>query len=190
MRYSAMITMVKTFAWGTGILFVPLLLPTLALAASLTFSGKVVKVIDGDTVDVLRAGRPVRVRLFGIDAPEKGQPFGRAAKRCLAELAALKTVEVRGRTQDRYGRTVGELLLPGGQSVNRRLVAAGYAWHYAKYSNDPVLGRLEQEARQARRGLWQDRAPEPPWDYRRRRVAGGDKRPPDLLEQLLEYLVK
>jgi endonuclease YncB( thermonuclease family) len=171
-------------------LFALLILPAVGLAAPLTFSGKVVKVIDGDTVDVLRDGRPLRVRLFGIDAPEKGQPFGQAAKRYATELTALKVVEVRGETLDRYGRTVGELLLPGGQSVNRRLVEAGYAWHYAKYSNDPVLARLEQEARAARRGLWQDKAPEPPWDYRRRKVTGGTSHPPDLLEQLFKYLVK
>ena len=141
-----------------------LLAPFLACAAS--FSGKVVKVSDGDTIEVMREGRAEKIRLAGIDCPEKKQAFGKAAKRFTLDLAAQKIVTVKVETTDRYGRTVGEVILPDGRSLNRELVRAGYAWWYRKYSSDTTLGLLESEARSGRRGLWADPNPVPPWDWR------------------------
>lgn len=97
---------------------------------------------------------------------EKKQSFGQAAKRFTLDLAAQKIVTVKVKTTDRYGRTVGEVFLPDGRSLNRELVRAGYAWWYRKYSSDTTLGLLESEARAASLGLWADPNPVPPWEWR------------------------
>lgn len=141
-----------------------LLLPLLACATS--FSGMVVKVSDGDTIEVMQDGRVEKVRLSGIDCPEEKQSFGREAKRFTSGLAAQKIVTVKVETTDRYGRTVGEVVLPDGKSLNRELVSAGYAWWFRKYSSDTTLGQLESKARASRLGLWTDSNPVPPWEWR------------------------
>ena len=131
------------------------------------FVGKVVRVSDGDTIEVLRAGRAVRVRLQGIDCPESRQAYGTRAKQFTASLAFGKTVAVQVHGTDQYGRILGEVILPDGRSLNRELVRSGYAWWYRRYSDDPVLQQLEEEARRERRGLWRDKNPIPPWEFRR-----------------------
>lgn len=132
-----------------------------------SFTGKLIKVLDGDTVEVLRDGKAERIRLAQIDAPEKSQPFGQAAKRYVLDVAALKVVTVDIETIDRYGRAVGEIFLPGGSNLNKQIVGAGYAWQYKRYSKDSEYAALEAEARAAKIGLWQDKGPVPPWDWRR-----------------------
>ncbi len=141
----------------------------LQLAAAADFSGKVVTVKDGDTIEVLHAGRAEMVRLECIDAPEKGQPLGSQAKRLASTLAFSKEVRVRVLGADRYGRTLGEVVLPDGTSLNKRLVQEGLAWNYVQYCKDPVFARLEAEARKSAVGLWRDKKPEPPWEYRKRK---------------------
>lgn len=136
-----------------------------------SFSGRVVGVADGDTVDVLRDNRAVRVRLHGIDCPERGQAFGRQAHQYTSKLVFGRTVTVHVRDMDRYGRFVADVLLPDGSSLNRELVRAGLAWHYVRYSTDKTLARLESEARASRRGLWADARPVPPWEFRKDRPA-------------------
>ena len=135
-------------------------------AFAVSFTGKVVKISDGDTIQVMHQGKAEKIRLAGIDCPESKQPFGQAAKKFVLEIAAQKTVTVYVETTDRYGRTVGEVILPDGRSLNRELVRAGYAWWYRKYSSDATLGLLESEAQAARHGLWADSSPVPPWDWR------------------------
>ena len=135
-------------------------------AAAEEFTARVVGVADGDTLTVLHANRSERVRLVGVDAPEKRQAYGDRAKRFTADLAFDRTVTVRTSGRDRYGRLLGEVVLPDGRSLNQELVRAGYAWWYRKYSRDGRLARLEEEARASRRGLWADQAPQAPWDYR------------------------
>lgn len=147
------------------------LLCCVSFAAATSFTGKVVKVSDGDTIQVMHGGHAEKIRLAGIDCPENKQAFGQAAKRFTLDLAAQKIVTVKMETTDRYGRTVGEVILPDGRSLNRELVRAGYAWWYRKYSSDATLGLLESEAQAARRGLWADSSPVPPWDWRH-----GDKK--------------
>ena len=134
-----------------------------------SFLGRVVGVADGDTIDVLRESRPVRVRLHGIDCPERGQAFGRQARQYTSKLAFGRTVTVHVRGMDRYGRSVADVLLPDGISLNRELVRAGLAWHYVRYSADKTLASLESEARASPRGLWADARPVPPWEFRRER---------------------
>lgn len=138
---------------------------TAALAGD-SFKGKVVKVIDGDTLDVLRGHQIERIRLWQIDAPERYQPFGLASKQYLLEVAANRVVTVRVETVDSYGRTVGEIFLPDGRNLNQQIVANGYAWHYRRFSKGPEYGEMEQLARSRRAGLWQDKKPIPPWLWR------------------------
>jgi endonuclease YncB( thermonuclease family) len=105
------------------------------------------------------------VRLHGIDAPELGQPFGRVARDRLAELVKGKTITVTTHGKDRYGRTIGSVAIEH-DDVGHRLVAEGLAWHYTRYSKDAGLAAAERDARAARRGLWADRDPVPPWEWR------------------------
>ncbi len=136
-------------------------------SATFPFTGKVVAVLDGDTIEVLHHGKAERIRLNGVDSPEKKQPFGQKAKRLTSSIAFGKTVVVVPTQKDRYKRTVGDVFLPNGVNLSYELVRAGLAWWYRKYSDDVVLGVLELEAQLARRGLWSDPHPVPPWEYRR-----------------------
>lgn len=138
------------------------------------FSGKVVGILDGDTIEVLRDGKAARVRLFGVDCPEKRQPFGAAAKAFSSEAAFGKEVTVTVKDTDQYGRLVGEVELPDGKSLNRELVRAGLAWWYRRYAPEAAeLGALEAEAKLARSGLWKDSQPTAPWAFRKtEKIAG------------------
>ncbi|HEP9230319.1 TPA: thermonuclease family protein [Pseudomonas aeruginosa] len=139
-----------------------LILPALAWADP----AEVVGVLDGDTVAVLSPDRKMtRCRLFGIDAPEKGQAFGQASKKVLSDLTYRKTLDVRVVDTDRYGRAVCRLTLAG-VDINREQVARGMAWVYRRYNQEPAYYEAEAAARAARLGLWADANPVPPWDYR------------------------
>ena len=143
----------------------------LLLAAAPTaagfFEGRVVGVMDGDTIDVLVGQQTRRVRLFGIDTPERGQPWYAKSKRALSKRVFGKEVRVNDVDTDRYGRTVGEVYADN-VCVGCELVREGNAWVYRRYTDDPVLYQLEAEARAAKRGLWS--LPEsqrvPPWEWR------------------------
>lgn len=133
------------------------------------FSGKVVRVIEGDTLEVMHKGLAERVRLNGIDCPERGQAYGRRAKQFTSQRVFGKQVTVKTHGLDKGGRTMGEVILPGGMSLNRELVKAGLAWWNRKSApHDETLKRLEEEARNKKRGLWADPTPVPPWCYRNR----------------------
>ena len=137
-----------------------------ASVAHADFTGEVIGVLDGDTIDVLVDRQPVRVRLAEIDAPEKRQPFGTRSRQALGEMVFRQTVTVQDQGLDWRGkRTVGRVLIDG-RSVNRAMVAAGMAWVYPKYAKDRSLYAVEAEARAAGRGLWADKAPVPPWQWR------------------------
>ena len=157
----------------------PKLFSALVLASALTFSqaatitGLVVGVTDGDTVTVLDASKTEhKIRLSGIDAPEKKQAFGARSKQSLSDLVFEKQVTVETDKKDRYGRDVGKILLSTEQDVNLEQVTRGFAWHYKAYereqsANDRKLYDFaEQEARAGRRGLWADADPVPPWEFR------------------------
>jgi endonuclease YncB( thermonuclease family) len=127
-------------------------------------SARVVGIADGDTITVLTADKTQhRIRLSGIDAPEIGQDFGTRAKQLASTQAFGKTVTVRTRDMDQYGRTVAEVILPDGRSLNREMVREGMAWWYRRYApSDRELQRLEADARAAKRGLWSQTNPAPP----------------------------
>jgi len=131
------------------------------------FEGKVVRVLDGDTLEVLREKKTLRVRLNGIDCPEKTQAFGTKAKEFTSELCFGKTVEVDERGHDRYGRTIAEVKLSDGRDLNQELVRSGMAWWYRKFAaKDETLENLEEDARKRKVGLWSDPKAEPPWEFR------------------------
>ena len=124
-------------------------------------------VADGDTITLLHDGMGERIRLHGIDCPEKRQAFGNRAKQFTSKLVFGTTVTVQVVDRDRYGRTVGEVFLEDGRSLNRELVKAGFAWWYRRYApNDETLAQLEREARGAQRGLWADPHAVPSWEWR------------------------
>src|SRR5262245_29621651 len=132
------------------------------------FIGKVVGISDGDTIRVMHEGRAQRVRLWGIDSPESKQPWGTRAKQFTGDLAFGKVVTVRVHDIDRYKRAVAEVILPDGRNLNQELVRAGMAWWYRQFAKrDTALPTPEQEARRAKRGLWSDPAPVPPWEWRK-----------------------
>ena len=145
-----------------------LVLALAAQAGAETPEGKVVGVRDGDDVVLLVGKTQHRIRLAGIDAPELGQTFGRRAKQTLSDLAFGKTARAEVSGRGRYGRLIGTVHI-GDQNVNQQLVAGGWAWHFKRYSDDKTLARPEAEARQAKRGLWADPDPVPPWEWRRRK---------------------
>lgn len=130
--------------------------------------GRVVRVKDGDTLAVLLDGKQVSVRLYGIDAPEKKQPFGQAAREYAASLVAGKDVAVDELAIDRYGRTVA-MVTVGGVNLQEKMLSAGYVWVYDGYCHRPECPGwrgLQSEAQAAKKGLWLDAAPTPPWLYR------------------------
>lgn len=147
-------------------LVVVLLLPFAAHSA-VEYAGKVVGISNGDTIRVLHKKRQLKIRLAEIDTPEKGQPYGKRAKQALSALVFGKEIKFIKQTMDHYGRIVARVYVDG-LDVNSEMVRQGHAWVYRKYAKDPILYRLEGEAREAKRGLWA--LPEaqrvPPWVWR------------------------
>lgn len=149
---------IKTHAY----LFLTLLFTLSAFA----FQAKVVAIADGDTCTVLTADNTqIKIRLAGIDTPEKSQAFGTKAKQALSDKVFGQTVDVKEQSKDRYGRTVADLYL-GTRWVNLEMVTEGWAWHYKQYSKDKQLAAAEQVARMGKLGLWADKTPQPPWEFR------------------------
>lgn len=134
--------------------------------------GKVVGISDGDTVTLLtEEHRQSRIRVAGIDAPEKGQPFGKASKESLSDCAFGKQVKIEWKKVDRYGRTVGKMTVDG-LDCGLRQIELGHAWHYKAYAREQApedrqaYAEAETAAKAARKGLWAEDRPTPPWDYR------------------------
>jgi endonuclease YncB( thermonuclease family) len=140
---------------------------TIAAAHAKSYDALVVGIADGDTIKVLHNGQTETLRLAEIDCPEKTQAYGTAAKQFTAQLVFRKTVLVDTVGQDRYRRSIAQVKLPNGDSLNRELVKQGFAWQYSKYSKDADLQMLEEEARSNRRGLWQAPDTVPPWTFRK-----------------------
>jgi endonuclease YncB( thermonuclease family) len=139
--------------------------------------GNVVRVMDGDTYELLLEDKTtVRVRMKGIDAPESGMPFSSKATEYLRELTRGQTIRLEVVNIDQYGRTIGYSWLPDGRELSREMIRAGLAWHYKQFNSNAKLAALEIEAREARRGLWADNNPHPPWEIRRVRRQGTSTR--------------
>jgi endonuclease YncB( thermonuclease family) len=130
------------------------------------FTAHVVGVIDGDTIKVVSDGEETRIRLYGIDCPEKGQPYWRAAKDFVIQSVSGKNIQITVRGKDRYNRSIGVVFYDD-KCLNEELLKAGLAWHYKKYSNDQLYADLEMKAKQEKRGLWSEMNATAPWDYRR-----------------------
>jgi len=134
-----------------------------------TYEGKVIKVTDGDSINILHDGKPLRIRLAEIDAPERGQPFWKKSKEALADYVAGKEVQVVEVDIDRYKRVVGQVYL-GELWVNGALVRGGYAYVYPEYATSKQLYEYEAEAQESKAGIW--KLPEServkPWVWRKK----------------------
>lgn len=167
---------------GVAALLMPLALGAAftahAAPAPWTLTGDVVRVVDGDTVTLLDAERQEhRIRLASIDAPEKRQPWGQAARQALAEQSWRRSATARCSKRDRYGREVCTLHIDGAD-LGLALIRAGLAWHYLDYVREQTreeaqaYGQAQAAAREAGRGLWTDAEPTPPWAWRRQSKRG------------------
>lgn len=148
-----------------------ILLPEISFAE--TLQGRVVAISDGDTVKVLDASNTQwKIRLLGIDAPEKKQAFGQKSKEHLSDLIFDRAVTVEYSKKDKYGRTLGKILVDG-VDANLEQVKTGLAWHYKKYEREQsvddrdLYAKAEEQARLEKSGLWVDAEPAPPWDWRK-----------------------
>ena len=133
-----------------------------------TLLGRVIRVLDGDTIELLTAQREsIRIRLNAIDAPEKSQAYGQRSRKYLDDMVHGRNVRVQYTSKDRYGRVLGDIYV-GEELINLKMVEAGLAWHYVMFAKDhTAMAKAEVEARTARRGLWQEPHPIPPWEYRK-----------------------
>ncbi len=135
------------------------------------FTARVIRIIDGDTLEVMYGELPVMIRLAHIDCPENrgGQPFGKKAKQVLSDLCFGQNIEIEYTgDKDRNGRYICVIYNQNGLNLNKEMMKLGMAWHYKKYSTDQEYKRLEEEARQNKIGLWAEPDPTPPWQWRNR----------------------
>jgi micrococcal nuclease len=148
------------------LLLVALLFCTNNIYCQLTVQGKVIKIIDGDTFDLLLENfTTVRVRMNGIDCPEKKQPYFKNAKQALAKYIFGKNVQIISKTKDKYKRTIADVFYKN-EHINLKMVANGFAWHFKKYSSNTILAKAEINARVKKLGLWSLPSPIAPWDFR------------------------
>lgn len=144
-----------------------LILSVLGFSQTQSFRGKVVGVKDGDTFKVLYNRKEYTIRLAHIDAPERKQAFGNKSKQYASDLCFGKEVLVRPtQKNDRYGRIIAEVII-GKINVNKSLVKNGLAWHFKKYSKSQEYAQLENEARKKKVGIWSEKNPIAPWDWRK-----------------------
>jgi endonuclease YncB( thermonuclease family) len=141
------------------------------LAKTEYYTAKVVSVADGDTITVLTTDfERFKVRFYGVDSPERKQPYGEEARTYLDELIYGKTVELEVQNLDRYSRYVS-LVYFDNQLVNNLMVAEGYAWIYKTYCKQKDICQMfeksEIQARKEKKGLWADKSPIAPWDWRK-----------------------
>ena len=159
-----------------AILVVVWALLSVSSASADEFEAKVIGVTDGDTITVLGKEGPIKIRLANIDCPEHNQAFGQKAKLFTAECVFGQVVTVDSQGTDRYGRTIAEVLpRNGSMDLNHQLVANGYAWVYRKYCRDQLFYELEAKARSAHLGLWADKEPVAPWQFRHGVQNSGDR---------------
>lgn len=157
-----------TIKWCSLLSIVVIVLWALAARAG-ALSGQVVRVLDGDLLEVLHHGKAERIRLNGIDCPEKGQAYGERAKQATSKLVFGKDVMLNTYGPDKNGRTIADVLLSDGTNVNYMLVREGWCWWDRKYApGNRKLERLEKEARDGKKGLWAEPNPVAPWEWRKR----------------------
>lgn len=165
-----------TFFLCAAILALALLVPAIAQAVAFNrqdnpeLAGTVVFVPDGDTITVNTGhGKHQKVRLYGVDCPELGQPFGKIAAKATADLVLFAPVTLTVVDKDKYNRLVAIVTMRDGRILNRELLERGMAWLYAHFCKKDFCRdwkKLEQNARAKQRGLWRQRNPTPPWQWR------------------------
>jgi len=130
-------------------------------------AGHVTGITDGDTFTLLtKEKNQIKIRLYGIDCPEKKQDFGQAAKQELSILIFNKDVLARKKDIDRYGRTVAIVYDKNNTCINEVMLESGLAWHYLKYDTNPAWEQMQNEARKNKTGLWVQPNPVAPWEWR------------------------
>lgn len=142
--------------------------PFSSLSAEKVLHGQVIDVLDGDTVKLRSDWHIYKIRLAGIDAPEKQQAYGVQSKIYLEHLIADKDVSIKVLSCDQYGRYVGKIYL-NGKDINGEMIRSGYAWHYNHFDSNPVYAGFMLDAQRSNRGLWQEVHPTPPWIFRKGR---------------------
>lgn len=141
-----------------------------SIESNTTQTGLVIKIIDGDTFDLLTKNKQtIRVRMNGIDCPERKQDFYKAAKDALANYIFKKQVRLIMMGHDRNKRTIA-MVYCNEVNINLAMIQNGYAWHYKKYSRDTVFAKAEHQARMAKKGLWKINQPVPPWEFRKKKT--------------------
>lgn len=140
--------------------------PLLSLSTEKVLHGQVIDVLDGDTVKLRSDWHIYKIRLAGIDAPEKQQAYGVQSKIYLEHLIADKDVSIKVLSCDQYGRYVGKIYL-NGKDINGEMIRSGYAWHYYHFDSNPVYAGFMLDAQRSNRGLWQEVHPTPPWIFRK-----------------------
>lgn len=165
-RLTIILLLLPTWIWAQG-------KPTAKQLQRQTFIAKVIRIIDGDTMEILYKNTPIKIRSAHIDCPEKRskQPFGTQAKTALSDLCFGQMVTVASEKQDRYQRLIAVVTNSKKQIVNQEMIKLGMAWHFTRYSNDQAYAKLELVARKKRIGLWQENNPTPPWNWRKPKPA-------------------
>lgn len=131
------------------------------------FTARVVSISDGDTFTVVNKDNlQLKVRIFGIDAPEKKQAYGNKSKEFLSSIIFGKTITLDVQSKDRYGRFLAYVYSPEGKDVSLLMIHEGMAWHFTKYDSNEVYEAAQNLAKKAKRGLWADPSPIAPWDFR------------------------
>lgn len=154
----------RSLAWSLLLIGLPLLSCT---PPTEVLTGTVTRISDGDTFHMLLADKTTRkVRLYGIDCPEKDQPFYRQARNTLSDLIFQEQVKVITKSRDQFGRILGIAYIHD-SCVNELLLRLGMAWHFKRYDQNPEWDKLQQAARKGRTGLWSDLNPTPPWAFRK-----------------------
>ena len=137
------------------------------LCSAQRFSVKVVGISDGDTFTAINSDNlQLKIRIYGIDAPEKKQAYGNKSKEYLSSLIFGKNITIDVQSQDGWGRYIAYVYTPEGKDVSLLMLQAGMAWHFVKYDNTSSYELAENIARGSQRGLWSDKNPTAPWDFR------------------------
>lgn len=167
----------------TFIIFM-ILLPFMAFADESII--KVISIPDGDTLNVINSrNKKIKIRLYGIDAPETKQKYGQASRDYLRQLVKNKKLTYKIRSKDDYGRVVATLY-GNNQDLNYEMIKAGWAWHYKHYYKSKKYADAEKNARNQKKGLWKDKKPQAPWDFRRENKSNNNDDMEDLMRTLLK----
>jgi len=138
-----------------------------AVASAQRFSVRVVGISDGDTFTVINQDKlQLKIRVYGIDAPEKGQDFGNKAKQALSDLIMGKDIQIDVQSRDSWGRLISYVYTPDGRDVSLLMLQEGMAWHFVKYDGTEKYAQAEKKARAKKIGLWSQLNPTAPWDFR------------------------